>query len=53
MFQAQQVVELKGKEASLIVKKKHLEQRIVELDVRPPHDAVFQLRYAMCSKRSG
>merc|ERR1711934_416963 len=39
--QAQQVVELKGKEASLIVKKKHLEQRIVELDVRPPHDAVF------------
>merc|ERR1711934_1307098 len=32
--QAQQVVELKGKEASLIQKKRHLEQRIVDLDAK-------------------
>jgi len=31
--QAQQVVELKGKEASLMVKKQALEQRIIDLDV--------------------
>ena len=35
VHQAQQVVELKGKEASLMAKKRNLEQRIVELDVIP------------------
>ena len=33
LVQAQQVVELKGKEASLMVKKQALEQRIIDLDV--------------------
>merc|ERR1711865_9978 len=32
--QAHQVVELKGKEASLMIKKRQLEQRIIDLDQR-------------------
>ena len=37
------MVELKGKEASLMAKKRHLEQRIVDLDVSNSNSAAWVL----------